>query len=233
MSLQQLKLDLSKLGSKSKAKLLSGFFKTGKGEYGEGDIFIGVTVPNTRKIAIKYKDLSLKDIEYLLSSKIHEERLCALLILVHLYEKHSEKREEIFNFYLKNTKYVNNWDLVDLSSHHIIGDYLLNKNRSELYRLANSNNLWEKRIAVISTFNFIRNKDFSDSIKLSELLLQEKHDLMHKAVGWMLREIGKRDINVLKSFLAKHYKIMPRTMLRYSIEKFPESERKKYLKGEI
>jgi len=239
MSLSFLKSDLAKLGSKSKAKLLSGFFKTGPGEYGEGDIFIGVTVPNTRKISLKYKDLPLKDVEKLLSSKIHEERLCALLILVNLYEKHPEKRADIFNLYIKNTKFINNWDLVDLSAPNISGRHIFNNGKENpilgaiLFRFAHSSNLWEKRIAVLSTFYFIKNRRFDESIEISELLLNDKHDLMHKAVGWMLREIGKRDINVLKSFLAKHYKTMPRTMLRYSIEKFPESERKKYLMGEI
>lgn len=233
MSLQQLKSDLAKLGNKEKAKLLSGFFKTGPGEYGEGDIFLGVTVPNSRKIAIKYKDIPLKDVESLLSSKIHEERLCALLLLVHNYQKHSEKRDEIFNFYIKNMKYINNWDLVDLSASQIIGASLIDKDTSLLYKLVKSSNLWERRISIISTFYFIKNNKFSDSLKLSEILLKDKHDLIHKAVGWMLREIGKKDIIFLKNFLKKHYKIMPRTMLRYSIEKFPESERKKYLKGEI
>lgn len=216
-----------------KAKLLAGYFKTGKGEYGEGDIFLGITVPESRKIAIQFKDLPLNEVESMLKSKFHEERLIALLLLVHNYEKHPERRQEIYNFYLKNTKGINNWDLVDLSCHHIVGDFLLNKDKSALYELAKSPNIWEKRIAIISTFNFIREKKFDDSLKLAELLLTDKHDLIHKAVGWMLREIGKKDINILEDFLSKYYKQMPRTMLRYAIERLPENKRKDYLNGKI
>lgn len=233
MSLDELKSDLKKAENPEKAKLLQRFFKTGKGEYAEGDIFLGVMVPETRKVAVKHKDLSLKDVENLLKSNFHEERLCALLLLVHNYQQHEEKREEIFNFYLKNTKYINNWDLIDLSCHKIIGHYLSDKNRDILYKLAKSDNLWERRIAIISTAYFINKKDFSDTLKISKILLHDKHDLIHKAVGWMLREIGKRDVSVLESFLKKHYKNMPRTMLRYSIEKFPEKKRKMYLNGKI
>lgn len=233
MSLQELKKEIQSKSNKEKAKLLSGFFKTGKGEYGEGDIFLGITVPESRKLAIKYKSLPLKDVELLIKSKFHEERLIALLLLVHNYEKHPEKREEIYHFYLKNTESINNWDLVDLSCHKIVGKYLLENDRSILFKLVSSNNLWERRIAVISTFAFIRNNDFEDSLKLSEILLQDKHDLMHKAVGWMLREVGKKDVSVLETFLKQHYKQMPRTMLRYAIERFPESTRKAYLQGKI
>lgn len=233
MSLQLLRKELATKADSKKAKLLSGYFKTGPGEYGEGDIFLGITVPESRKIAINFKDIPLNEVGELLKSKIHEERLIALLLLVHNYESDETKREEIYNFYLKNTKYINNWDLVDLSCHHIIGGYLLNRDRSILFKLAKSNNLWERRISVISTFNFIRERDFKDSLKLAELLLYDKHDLMHKAVGWMLREIGKKDEKALVLFLKKHYKKMPRTMLRYSIEKFPEKTRKAYLNGKI
>lgn len=230
-----LKKEIKKHSNPKKAKLLQGFFKTGKGEYGEGDIFLGITVPESRKLAIKYSSLELNDVEILLSSKIHEERLIALLLLVHNFKKHPEKREAIYDFYLKKTKYINNWDLVDLSCHKIVGEYLLNKDRNILYKLARSDNLWEKRISIISTFAFIRVNQFQDSLDLAELLLQDKHDLMHKAVGWMLREIGKKDISILENFL-KHnnrYKTMPRTMLRYSIERFPESKRKAYLAGTV
>ena len=238
MSLNELRNELKSKANKEKAKLLQGFFKTGQGEYGEGDIFLGVVVPETRKTAIKFKDLPLNSVEELLKSKIHEERLCALLLLVHNYEQanktdNEKTKQEIYHFYLKNTKYINNWDLVDLSCHHIIGDFLKDKDKSILYSLAKSNNLWERRIAAISTFNFIRDKQFQDSIALAEILLNDKHDLIHKAVGWMLREIGKKDINYLLAFLNKHYKTMPRTMLRYSIEKLPEKLRKQYLNGEI
>jgi 3-methyladenine DNA glycosylase AlkD len=225
--------DLRNLSNPEKIPLYQSFFKTGKGEYAEGDIFIGLTVPNTRKIAIKYKDLPLKTVEELMKSKIHEERLCALLILVHIFKTNPEKREEIYNFYLKNTKYINNWDLVDLSAPNIPGNYLFDKDKSILYKLVKSQNLWERRISILSTFAFIKNNEFTDSLKLAEILLHDKHDLIHKAVGWMLREIGKRDLKVLETFLQKHYKYMPRTMLRYSIEKFPENKRKKYLLGKI
>lgn len=233
MPLQDLKSDLKKEANPEKAKLLQGFFKTGKGEYGEGDIFLGVTVPETRKIAVKHKDIRLKEIESLLKSEIHEERLCALLLLVHNYQKHKEKQAEIFNFYLKNTTYINNWDLVDLSSHKIVGHFLFDKNKSILYKLANSENLWEKRISIISTFYFISKREFSDSLRIAEILLNDKHDLIHKAVGWMLREIGKKDLETLECFLKFHYKNMPRTMLRYAIEKLPEKRRKAYLIGKI
>lgn len=232
-TLNLLKSDLKKASNSEKAHLLQRFFKTGKGEYAEGDVFLGVVVPETRKIAIKHRDISLKDVESLLKSKIHEERLCALLLLVHNYQRQPEKRNEIFDFYLKNTKYINNWDLVDLSAHKIVGAYLTDKDKSVLYKLVRSDNLWERRIAIISTFNFIRDNKFSDSIKIAEILLKDKHDLIHKAVGWMLREVGKKDISVLESFLKKHYKFMPRTMLRYAIEKFPEKQRKAYLNGKV
>jgi len=233
MPLNDLKSDLRKASNPEKAKLLQRFFKTGKGEYGEGDIFIGVVVPETRKVAVKHKYLGLKDIESLLKSKIHEERLCALLLLVHNYQKHKEKRTEIFNFYLKNTKYINNWDLVDLSAHQIVGHFLFDKNKSIIYKLASSSNLWEKRISIISTFYFIKMGQFSDSLRLAEILLNDKHDLIHKAVGWMLREIGKKDLETLECFLKFHYKSMPRTMLRYAIEKFPEKQRRAYLLGKV
>jgi 3-methyladenine DNA glycosylase AlkD len=233
MNLLNLKKEIKQHSNSKKAKLLQGFFKTGKGEYGEGDIFLGIVVPESRKLAIKYSSLPLKDVEQLLNSKIHEERLIALLLLVHNYQKHIEQREEIYKFYLKNTTYINNWDLVDLSCHKIVGKYLLDKDRAILYTLVHSDNLWERRIAVISTFEFIRNNQFDDSIKLSEILLQDKHDLMHKAAGWMLREVGKKDISVLETFLKQHYKKMPRTMLRYAIERLPEKRRKAYLAGII
>ncbi len=238
MSIQDLRNELREKANKEKARLLQGFFKTRKGEYGEGDIFLGVVVPETRKTAVKFKSLSLKDVEELLKSKIHEERLCALLLLVHNYERadkdNNEKtKQDIFNFYLKSTKYINNWDLVDLSCHHIIGDYLKDKDKSILYELAKSPNLWEKRISIISTAPFIKDNNFIDAIKISTLLLKDKHDLIHKAVGWMLREMGKRDIKPLLAFLNKHYKQMPRTMLRYSIEKLPEKQRKQYLNGKV
>lgn len=233
MSIKLLKDDLKKFSNSKKAQVLQRFFKTGKGEYGEGDIFLGITVPESRKIAINYSDLSFREIKFLLNSKIHEERLIALLILVHNYKKYPEKREVIYQFYLSNISSINNWDLVDLSAHKIIGEYLLDKKRSILYTLAKSKNIWARRISIISTFAFIKENDFVDSIKLANLLLSDSHDLIHKSVGWVLREIGKKDFKTLETFLNKNYKKMPRTMLRYSIEKFPENLRKAYLFGKI
>jgi len=220
--------DLQKLANKERAKLLARYFKTGKGEYGEGDIFIGLTVPQVREIAKKYKDISRKEVEELLHNKIHEFRLTALIILT---DKKITKK--IVDLYLRNTKYINNWDLVDVSCHKIIGNYLLNKPRKILYDLAKSKNIWERRIAVISTFAFIRNNEIADSLALAKMLLCDPHDLMHKAVGWMLREVGKKDEKALVDFLAKYYKTMPRTMLRYAIEKFNTTVRQKYLKGTV
>ncbi len=232
MTSQQAIKDLEKVADPEKAKLISRFFKTGKGEYGEGDVFIGVNVPNQRTVAKKHKELALDEIGKLLTSKIHEHRLTALLILTYKFPKSGEKeKKEIFDFYMKHTKYINNWDLIDLSAPNIAGNYLLKKDRTILYRLAKSKSLWENRISVLATFAFIKNNEFSDSLKISELLLQHKHDLIHKAVGWMLREIGKKDLKTEEEFLKKHYKTMPRTMLRYSIEKFPEPKRKAYLEG--
>ncbi len=230
--IKELKKETLSKANPEKARILKTFFKTGKGEYGEGDSFLGITVPESRKIAIKYSHLSLSDINELLESKIHEERLVALLILVNNY-KSSQEKENIFNFYLKNTKYINNWDLVDLSADKIVGDHLINKDKSILYNLAKSNNIWERRISIISTFHFIKNNQFDDTLKISKILLNDTHDLIHKAVGWMLREIGKRVQEVEEHFLKQHYKLMPRTMLRYAIEKFPEEKRNAYLKGAV
>ncbi|MEM4259451.1 MAG: DNA alkylation repair protein [Candidatus Pacearchaeota archaeon] len=212
------------------AKALQRFFKTGKGEYGEGDIFLGIKVPEQRKIAEQFLHLSSTELQKLLSSRIHEERLVSLLILINKYNLSDEKgKETIFNLYLSNTKNINNWDLVDLSAPKIVGEFLKNKDKSILYKLAKSQNLWEKRISIISTYAFIKEGKFEDTIKISEILLNDSHDLIQKAVGWMLREIGKRDIILLKSFLNKYSSKMPRTMLRYAIEKLPEKERKLYL----
>ncbi|MBM4146484.1 MAG: DNA alkylation repair protein [Nitrospira sp.] len=222
--------DIQRLRNPEKAKILSGFFKTGKGQYGEGDIFLGISVPEQRKIAKKYSDLPLKDLHKLLSNRIHEYRLIALLILIGRYRSADEtEKRNIFNLYLKNTQYINNWDLVDLSAPNIIGDYLLKRDRSILYRLAQSENLWERRIAVISTFAFIKADQFDDTFLVSELLLHDRHDLIHKAAGWMLREIGKRDQQKEEIFLRKYAAVMPRTMLRYAVERFDSKKRLSYL----
>jgi 3-methyladenine DNA glycosylase AlkD len=229
-NLTQLKTKLKKLANPVQAKILQGFFKTGKGEYGEGDIFLGIKVPAQRMIAREFKGLKIEDLQKLLNSKIHEERLIALFILIGQYADGNEKqKKQIYNFYLKNTKNINNWDLVDLSAPNIAGNYLLNHDRKILYKLVRSKNLWERRIAVLATFAFIRNNDFEDIIKISEILLKDKHDLINKATGWMLREMGKRDLGALEKFLNKNYKVMPRTMLRYAIEKLSEEKRRFYL----
>lgn len=234
LELEKLKLRLKQFSNKDKAKILQRFFKTGLGQYGEGDIFIGVVVPDQRKVVKEFYNISLLDTEKLLRDKIHEHRLVALLILVKKYEiaKDETSREKIFKLYIKNKKYINSWDLVDLSAPNIVGAYLLNKNRKILYDFAKSNHLWTKRIAMLSCFTFIRNNESRDALKISEILLQDKHDLIHKAVGWMLREIGKRvGEDIEEEFLKKYYKKMPRTMLRYAIEKFSEKKRRYYLKS--
>jgi 3-methyladenine DNA glycosylase AlkD len=231
--LEQLEEEIKKLENKNQAKILQRFFKTGPGHYGEGDVFLGIMVPQTRKLAKQFEDLSLDDLQQLLNTKIHEKRLLALIILVNRYKKlkTAEEKRELYDFYLQNTRNVNNWDLVDLSCRDIVGQFILEnlKEKKTLYKLANSNHLWEKRIAIVSTWQFIRQKQFEDTIKISEILLKDKHDLIHKAVGWMLREIGKKDQGVLLSFLDKHYKHMPRTSLRYAIERLPKKLRKHYL----
>ncbi len=227
--INELLKDLDSLANKEKASLLQGFFKTGKGQYGEGDVFLGIMVPEQRKLVKKYKELSMKNIQKLLNSKIHEHRLTGILILVDQY-KTKDNKKELFDFYLKNTKNINNWDLVDLSAPNIVGQFLIDKDRSILYRLTKSSNLWEKRISILATFAFIRNNDFKDALCVAEILLKDEHDLIHKAVGWMLREIGKKDQKVEEEFLKKYYKEMPRTMLRYAIEKFDEDKRQSYLK---
>jgi 3-methyladenine DNA glycosylase AlkD len=229
MRIIELKKDMLKLANPKQAANLQRFFKTGPGEYGEGDIFLGIKVPEQRKIAKKYKDLSLDEIKELLSSKIHEHRLTSLFILVNQYKRSKEKKE-IYEFYVNNTENINNWDLVDSSAPYILGDYLLDKDKAILYDLVKSKNIWERRIAVLGSGGFIKNKKFDDILKISEILLQDDHDLIHKAVGWMLREVGKRNQGVEEEFLKKYYKIMPRTMLRYSLEKFDEKKRKFYLK---
>ena len=228
--------ELKSMADPDKAAILQRYFKTGLGQYGEGDIFIGVTVPQSRKVAKKFSQLQLVEVKTLLYSRIHEERLVALLILVWRYSSalsSREEKEEIVKFYLENIKQVNNWDLVDLSAPNILGAHLIDKDRRLLYRLARSENVWERRIAILATYHFIRNGDFSDTLKIAEILLQDRHDLIHKAAGWMLREVGKRDVASEQAFLEKHLGVMPRTMLRYAIERLPESKRRRYKKNPI
>ncbi len=214
-----------------KKEYLPRFFKTGKGQYGEGDKFLGVVVPNTRLVAKQHKHQPFEVMAALLQSEWHECRLCALLMLVERFKKSDEKgKKEIYDFYLSQTSRINNWDLVDLSAPGIVGEYLRDKPREDLYRLADSSLLWDQRIAVVSIYTLIKNGDFIDILALSKRLLHHKHDLMQKAVGWMLREMGKRDKDLLVQFLEKYCKVMPRTMLRYAIEKFPEEERREFMK---
>ena len=225
--------ELKNIADPDKVAILQRFFKTGPGHYGEGDIFIGVMVPQSRKVAKKFSQLPLEEVSILLYSRIHEERLVALLILVWRYSTSSNReKEEIVKFYLDHIKQVNNWDLVDLSAPNILGAHLLvdNRDKTLLYRLARSENVWERRIAIVATHYFIRKGYFSDTLKIAEMLLQDRHDLIHKAAGWMLREVGKRNAVTEVAFLEKHCRVMPRTMLRYAIEILPESKKRLYKK---
>ena len=234
MSLPALKRELRRYRSKEKARVLQGFFKTGPGEYGEGDVFLGVMVPFIRKVARQYRHLCARETLMLLRSPFHEERLSALLIMVAQFEKGDERvKKQIYQRYLKNTRFINNWDLVDLTARQIVGAYLTDKDRKPLYGLALSENLWERRIAVIATAFYIAKDEFKDTFCIARRLLNDRHDLIHKAVGWMLREVGKRNMPAEEAFLKKNYKKMPRTMLRYAIEKFPENKRKTYLKNSL
>lgn len=234
--LLSLKKELQQQADPEKAAFLPQFFKAYPGGYGEGDHFIGVKVPEQRRLAKKYvKHLSLAEVIQLLQEPIHEYRQTALFMLVKLFKRaeNEAKQEKIVRIYLEQTAYINNWDLVDSSAEKILGAYLWSKPKDTLYLLARSNNLWEQRIAMIATFYFIKQGFFSDTLQIAELLLQHPHDLIHKAVGWMLREVGKRDYQVEYDFLKQHYQVMPRTMLRYAIEKFPPEVRQQFLKGTI
>jgi len=234
--IHNLRKDVQALANPKKAKLVQGYFKTGPGQYGEGDIFLGLTVPQSRTIAVKYKDLAYLEISALLKSKNHEERFISLVILIHNYKYGNEKdRKKTYNFYLKHLRYINNWDLVDLSAHSILGAWLMDKDRKMLLKLATSKNLWSRRIAVVATYHFIKyQKSSAWTFKIAEMLLNDKHDLIHKAIGWMLREIGKNISHEEEEiFLKKHYKNMPRTMLRYAIEHFDPALRQAYMKNKI
>lgn len=223
--------ELEKYYNTEKRDFYPSFFKTGAGQYGEGDKFLGVVVPDARKVVRKFKNLSFEELNKLLENEYHECRFCALLILVERFKKANEsERTLLYEYYLSKTKYINNWDLVDLSCKDIVGEYLVDKDRSKLYELVRSNLLWDQRISVVSTFAFIKRGDLEDIFRLSEMLLDHKHDLMHKATGWMLREAGKKDELSLKLFLDKFHKQMPRTMLRYAIEKLSAEDRAHYMK---
>ena len=234
MSVDDIRRSLEKLADKEKAQVLQRFFKTGPGEYGEGDVFLGIKVPELRRLAKEYEGIALGEAKQLLRSPIHEQRLLALLILIRNFSKGDEKtKKRIYDLYLKNTQYINNWDLVDVSAEHILGAYLMERSKTPLYGLAKSDSLWERRISILSTFRYIKRGQFSQTLKISKMLLSDEQDLIHKAVGWMLREVGKRHLPTEEKFLRAHYKRMPRTMLRYAIERFPERKRQRYLKGRI
>ncbi len=234
MTAQKIRKQLRDLADPAKAKILRGFFKTGPGEYGEGDVFLGITVPVLRQLAKAHDGIALNDSPQLLRSAVHEERLLALFFLIRAYSEGDESlKKKIYGLYLENIRFINNWDLVDLSAPNIVGSYLRDKSRRPLYALAKSRDLWKRRIAILSTFSFIRQNEFSDTLRISRALIADEHDLIHKAVGWMLREVGKRDLSAEERFLQRHFKAMPRTMLRYAIERFPESKRKKYLNGKV
>jgi 3-methyladenine DNA glycosylase AlkD len=234
MTAKEIRVQLKSHGSPERAGMSKRYFKTGPGQYGEGDIFYGSNAAEMRGLARDYQLLAEDEILKLLRSPYHEERAVALLIFVRRFAKADPPaRQRIYELYLAHTAFINNWDLVDLSAPHVVGAHLFDKSRKPLYRLVRSSALWERRISIVSTFYFIRQNDFSDTLALAERLLADKEDLIHKAVGWMLREVGKRDHVAVRAFLAEHYRRMPRTMLRYGIERFPEAERQAYLKGLI
>ncbi|MBP7736086.1 MAG: DNA alkylation repair protein [Spirochaetes bacterium] len=232
MSLQDLKKELRDLADPGQAEILIRFFKTGPGQYGEGDRFLGIKVPVQRSIAKKYRDLPLGAIDKLIKSPIHEERLVSLLILIEKYNRAGDaERNDIIELYLANTHNINNWDLVDLSAPQLLGRHLFGGDMDLLRRLARSSSLWEKRIAVLSTFYFIKKGDHAMTLELAELLLGDGHDLIHKAAGWMLREVGKRDLAAERAFLDRYAGSMPRTMLRYAVERFPDKLRRSYMRS--
>ena len=231
MSVRQIQKELLLLGNPQKAKILSGFFKTGEGQYAQGDKFLGIIIPEIRKVAQKHCDLEIVEIIELLHSEIHENRVFALFVLVSQFTRgNNESKKKIYDIYLANTKYINNWDLVDMSADKIVGSFLENKTKDILLKLADSQLLWERRIAILATFHFIKKGEYEWTFKIAEKLLGDKHDLIHKAVGWMLREVGKRcSQEGLEKFIKKNISRMPRTTLRYAIERFDEKKRQYYL----
>jgi len=233
-SVASIRKALRALASPEDAANLQRFFKTKPGQYGAGDVFLGIKVPPMRALSKQYPDADLKTIATLLDSRYHEERFFALLLLMQLYQRGGNAEQAAaYKLYLGSTHRINNWDLVDVSAPHIVGRHLQDRPRGILRKLARSNSLWEKRISIISTLYFIRLNDFGDTLRIAETLICDEHDLMHKAVGWMLREVGKRDLATEEEFLMQHYRNMPRTMLRYAIERFPETKRKNYLNGKM
>jgi 3-methyladenine DNA glycosylase AlkD len=234
MNVDEIHETLRTLGDPNQAGVLRRYFKTGPGEYGEGDEFVGLRVPDMRRLARVYDSLPFSETIRLLQSPAHEARFLGLLILMRAYSRgDASVRQRIYDGYLQNTRFINNWDLVDVSAEHIVGAHLNNGGRDRLYALAESELVWERRIAIMATFHYIKQSEFDDTLHIATILLRDPEDLIHKAVGWMLREIGKRNLSIEESFLKAHYKSMPRTMLRYAIEKFPEGLRRQYLRGEI
>ena len=232
MTCREIQSRLAKLANREKAKVLRSFFKTGPGQYGEGDIFLGITVPVLRNFARECRDTTMEQAIRLLRSPVHEERLLALFLLTAFFKKGDDAvRKRIYELYMENARFVNNWDLVDLSAPNIAGAYLAERSRRPLYRLARSRDLWQRRIAIVATFSFIRQNDLGDTFAIAEMLLGDEHDLIHKSVGWMLREAGKKDQGALERFLKRHCRTMPRTMLRYAVERFPKKKRSSYLNG--
>jgi len=234
MTAEDMRKRLRELEDPDKAKILQRFFKTGPGAYGEGDLFLGIPVPRLRKVSKECDAMAMGEVEALLKSSVHEERLLALLILIRKYDREDESgKKSIYTLYLKSTRWINNWDLVDLSAPNIVGEFLMRRSRKPLYKLAHSPVLWNRRVAILATFRFIKERQFDDTLGIGEILLRDKEDLIQKAVGWMLREVGKRDPIVQEAFLKEHYKQMPRTMLRYAIERFPAAKRALFMKGGI
>lgn len=234
MPVDSLRRELRALADPAKAVVLQRFFKTGPGEYAEGDRFLGIKVPQIRALVRKYRELDAADALQLLDSPLHEERLLALLLLVQRFGRAGQAEQRaIYRAYLAHTACINNWDLVDCSAEHIVGAWLRERSRAPLHKLARSKSIWERRIAVLATFHFIKRGEFDETLCIAERLLDDGHDLIHKAVGWMLREVGNRDRKTEEAFLLQHYHDMPRTMLRYAIEKFPEGRRRRYLAGTL
>jgi 3-methyladenine DNA glycosylase AlkD len=234
MTVRRIQSRLQELANEKAAEIARRFFKTGPGEYGEGDRFLGIRVPVLRKLVKEFQTITVEQAALLLKSPIHEERLLALFFLIHIYRSgKTPVKKQIYTVYLNNTGFINNWDLVDASAEHIVGNFLLNRGKGPLFKLAGSDDLWERRISIIATFCFIKNGQYAETLKIAKMLLNDRKDLIHKAAGWMLREVGKRNLPAEEAFLKAHYKQMPRTMLRYAIEKFPEWKRQRYLKGRI
>jgi 3-methyladenine DNA glycosylase AlkD len=234
MNVEKIQSKLQELGDGDRAQVLQGFFKTGPGEYGEGDVFLGIRVSELRKLAKENQSLTLSETLELLQASIHEARLLALFILVRAYARADDAlQEQIYEIYLQNTRFVNSWDLVDSSAEYIVGAHLLHRDRSRLLTLASSEMIWDRRIAIMATFHYIKQGEIFETLRVAGMLLNDAEDLIHKAVGWMLREVGKRNHAAEQAFLTKHYRSMPRTMLRYAIERFPEDLRQRYLQGDI